>query len=471
MKIKYIVLSLVVAFTFSCENPDEFLDVLPKGRVIPSALKDYDDLLSNYAILRGKGENLRYMDPDVFMSDVVYGNIQNDVVSTNAYRWAHDLYPENGRDQDYIEFYDYIHQSNFILENIGDAEVGNYQESMRPILRGEALAQRAFEYFHAVNEYAPHYDPNNPEELAIAMPLSVDLEAQLGKSSTGDIYNQILSDLERAMELIGPDYPAINRTMNWRPGTASILALLAEVHLYMGNFSEAVNYSNQALAKYNFLYDYNNVEFRNSSNPWLGYSVGGDINAWIYGTLNQETIWNRYTQYGFRTPHLYHPDFEALYDKDNDRRWHLFSTQVTSAGLDTSPNYCYIYVGERSVGLTTYRLMLTNAEAKARTGDGSGAIAMLNQLLEMRITNFTPYTHTDNASTLQLIKNERRKELHGSSLNIFDQKRYHIYGDNVPTYTRVIPDSGDTVTLEPGDEGYYLGIAPAILNLNPNLRD
>lgn len=469
MKIKYIILSLVLTFTFSCQNPDEFLDVLPKGRVIPSTLKDYDDLLNNYAILRGKGENTRYMDPDVFMTPNVFGELNE--LNTNGYGWKHDLFAENAIDYDYQEFYQYIHMANFILENIGDAEVGAYNESQRNIIRGEAHAQRAFEYFHVVNEYAPHYDPNNTDQPAIAMPLSVDLEALLGKSTTGDIYDQIIKDLNRALELLGPNYQAINEYQNWRPGRASILALLAEVHLYMGDFQEAVTYSNQALTLYDFLYDYQTVVFRNSSNPWLGYSVNGNNDAWYYGTLNQEIIWNRYTIWGFRTPQLIHPDLEALYDKVNDRRWGLMSTQTTYGGLDTSPYYCYVYTGERSVGLTTYRLMLTNAEAKVRTGNGAGAIAMLNELLEMRISNFTPYTHSDNASTLQLIKNERRKELIGSSLNLFDQKRYHIYGENVPNFTRIHPDTGEELTLVPGSEGYYVGISPGVLLYNPNLAD
>ena len=469
MKIKYIILSLVFTLTFSCENPDEFLDVLPKGRVIPSTLKDYNDLLNNYAILRGKGENLRYMDPDVFMTETVFADLNE--LNTNAYSWAHDLFVENASDNDYAEFYNYIHMSNFILENIGSAEKGAFNESQRPIIRGEAHAQRAMEFFHVVNEYAPHYDPNNTDQPAVAMPLAVDLEVLLGKSSTGEVYNQIIKDAERALELLGDDYPAINEYQNWRPGRASLLALLAEVYLYMGDFSQAVTYSDQALALYDFLYDYQTVDFRDTSNPWIGYNVNGNLDAWYYGTLNQEVIWNRYIQWGYRTPQLIHPDLEALFDKTNDRRWYLMSTQTTYGGLDTSPYSCYIYNGERSVGLTTQRLMLTNAEAKARTGDGAGAIAILNQLLEKRIENFTPYTHTDNAATLQLIKNERRKELMGSSLNLFDQKRYHIYGENVPTYSRVIPDSGETVTLEPGSEGYYVGISPGVLLYNPNLAD
>ncbi len=404
MKIKYIILSLVLTFAFSCQNPDEFLDVLPKGRVIPSTLKDYNDLLNNYAILRGKGENLRYMDPDVFMTDAVWGGLNE--LNTNAYNWNHDLFAlENQTDSDYNEFYNYIHMSNFILANIEDAEKGAFNEGQRSIIKGEAHAQRAFEFFHCVNEYAPHYDPNNTDQPSIAMPLSVDLETLLGKSTTGEIYEQIIKDLEVALDLLGPDYQAINDYQNWRPGRASILALLAEVHLYMGNFAQAVTYSNQALALYNFLYDYETIDFQDSTNPWIGYSVNGNTDAFYYGTLNEEIIWNRYIQWGYRFPQLIHPDLEDLFDKDNDRRWYLMATQNTYDGVDTSPYYCYMYNGERSVGLTTQRLMLTNAEAKVRTGDGAGAIAVINQLLDKRIENFTPYSFTNNAETLQLVIN------------------------------------------------------------------
>lgn len=469
MKKTYIYLLLTFLTLSACQSPDDFLDVEPTGLIIPSTLEDIDKLLQNYAILREVGQNTRFMDPDVYHNDASFASIANTTKDVNAYAWKHDIFPIGVNDKDYNDFYFYIHTMNYILENVNGVDPGNFNPANRDILKAEALAQRAFEYFLVVNEYSHHYDPANPDLPGVAMPLNIDLQAQLGRSTVGEVYEQMLKDLNEALSLLGNNYQAINSYANFRPGRASIFALIAEINLFMGDFDEAVANSNTALSLYDFLYDYNTVDFANPSNLWSGYNNGS---LWYTGTLNKENMWNRYNYWSFSRPfHLYAPELEALYDKDNDRRWYLFATQTSSAGVDVSPNYIYMHANsERCNGLTVPRLMLTNAEAKARTGDGAGAIAVLNTLLPNRMSTFTTLSHTNDATTLQIVKNERRKELAGTSINLFDQKRYHVYGDVVPTYTRINPETGETIELKPGDDGYVVKIAPAVTDQNPNLN-
>ncbi|UNY98561.1 RagB/SusD family nutrient uptake outer membrane protein [Zhouia spongiae] len=473
MKKRHIYILLTFLTLSACQSPDDFLDVEPTGYIIPSTLEDYDKMLQDYAIIRGTGSgvgnNTRFMDPDVYHNQASFNTISNSTPSVNAYTWQHDLFDPAVSDNDYNGLYQYIHVMNYILEEVDDAKPGNFDASKRNILKAEAMAQRAFEYFLTVNEYAHHYDSSSLDLPGVAMPLTVDLQAQLSRSSVGEVYQQVLTDLNEALRLLGNNYQAVNSYANFRPGKASIYALLSEVYLYMGDFDQALGYSNTALSLYDYLEDYNTVDFANPSNPWSGYNNGDN---WYYGTLNKEILWNRYIAWGFNNPfQLYAPDLEALYDKDNDRRWYLFATQTSSSGVDVSPNYIYMYASsERCNGLSVPRLMLTNAEAKVRTGDGAGAIDVLNTLLENRLVNFTPLTHTDNTTTLQLVKDERRKELAGSALNLYDQKRYHVYGEVVPTYTRTNPITGETFTLAPGDDGYVVKIAQSVRDQNPNLN-
>lgn len=469
MKTIYILIAFLILS--SCQNPDEFLDVVPTGTIIPSTLEDYDKMLQDYAILRSVGTNNRYIDPDVYHSQASFSTISNNSVSVNAYMWKHDIFNATQSDADYNSYYYYIHVMNQILQDIDNASPGNFNPVNRNNLKAEALAQRAMEYFLTVNEYAHHYDPAKPNQSGVAMPLSIDIQALLSKSTVSDVYKQIIKDLDEALSLFSVNYPAINEYANFRPGKASVYALLAEVYLYMGDFEKSKTYSNNALAMYNYLYDYKTINFSNPSSPWLGYTAPASVD-WSYGTLNKEIIWHRYIDWSFSSPfHLYSTDLEALYDKTNDRRWYLFATQKSKTGISVAPNNIYIYANsERCNGLSVPRLILTNAEAKVRTNDGNGAITVLNTLLAKRIVNFVPLTHSDNAKTLKLIKDERRKELAGTSLNIFDQKRYHVYKETVPTYTRTNPNTNETVTLVPGGDGYVVKIAPSVRNLNPNLN-
>lgn len=471
MKNLYIYVFSILFIVSSCQSTDDFLDVIPTGSTIPTTLEDYDKLLADYAILRSVAINIRHMDPDVYHTQPSFATISNSSKDVNAYTWQHQLFNNDENDQDYNNYYYYIHVMNQILQDVDDADTGAFPAENRNIVKAEALAQRAFEYFLAVNQYAQHYDPANPDAPGVPMPLKIDLQAQLSRSTTSQVYEQILKDLNAALNLLPENYQVINFYGNYRPGRASVLALLAEVHLFMGDFEEAKTYSNQALALYDFLYDYKDVDFANTSNPWSGYAQP-IRDQWYNGTLNQEVMWHRYNFWSFNNPiHLYSPELEALYDKNNDRRWYLFATQTSSSGVNVSPNFIFMYPNsERCIGMSVPRLMLTNAEAKARTNDGSGAIAVINELLVNRISNFTPYTYTTDAAALQLVKQERRKELAATSINLFDQKRYHVYGENVPTFTRTNPDTGETFTLEPGSEGYYMDIAPSIKNINPNLN-
>ena len=73
----------------------------------------------------------------------------------------------------------------------------------------------------------------------------------------------------------------------------------------------------------------------------------------------------------------------------------------------------------------------------------------------------------DNAAVLKRVKEERRKELIATGYNFVDQKRYHAYGDAVPTFTRTI--GSKTVTLAPGSANYVLEVSPKVKSLNPNL--
>src|SRR5210317_1710326 len=152
MKTKHILLIFSIITVFSCQDPDEFLDVIPTGTTIPTTLEDFDLLLQDYAILRSVGTHTRYKDPDVFHSDVSYTSIANDAISVNAYNWQYDIFNAELSDSDYENYYYYIHVMNQILQDIDAAEPGNFNAANRGSLKAQALGQRAMEYFLAVNQ-------------------------------------------------------------------------------------------------------------------------------------------------------------------------------------------------------------------------------------------------------------------------------------------------------------------------------
>jgi len=461
-KILYILIAISLS---SCKD---FLDVKPTGGKILESVEDYDKLLNYYQLANlSNYENLIYKDPDMALNNQQYGALgASGKIAQKQYTWSNDTHMITDNDWDWNSRYSGIGNYNEVLDNIDAAPLGNVPASKRTTVKGEALANRAFNYFVLISEYAPHYSETTKNQLGIPLPLKVDLKASLGRSTVGEVYTQILNDLLNAEALLAPG-PARNDAANFRPAKASVKGLLAWVYLYMGDFAKARTYSDEALSLYSTLNNYNSYTLKVAGNPWNGLT-GDPIK---YSTDNLEELFLRGARTSYKDALLYSADLEAQFDKTNDRRWVLFNSHKDYFNYDASPAY-FFALGEvgRSVGVTVPQLLLINAEAKARTTDANGAITALNKL---RSARYTPakaaYTGpTDAGSVLKEIKLERRREFVGTGLNVIDLKRYAAYGDNdVPVFTRTV--AGTTYTLEPGSSKYVAPIAPKVKSLNPNL--
>jgi hypothetical protein len=465
---KNIILFLFLVLT--CSACDDFLDVKPTGTLIPETVEDYDKLLNDVLMISKGPENMVYMDPDNYMPGKNYKDLYFSGWK-KQYTWADDHYPIETNDLDWNDRYRQIHVYNEIIDNIDVAALGMLSESKRDLIKGEAYTQRAFDYFLLINEYAAHISPATMDEPGVPLSLKADLTASLSRETVGAVYNQILNDLEKADALM-KDAKEHRSDANFRPGRAALKALRAFVYLFMNDPSKALIYSNTALGMYDFLYDFKDIQHSTAGNPWEGFSYdNGAVERFLYfGTDSKSYLYHRWGRWRYQFPcNLYHPSLAALFDKDKDRRFTLMSSRETDTGIDISPNFSYARgANQNCVGISVANLILVNAESKVRTGDGEGAVAMLNMLREKRFEiPYTPLVHVDDATTLQWVKEERRRELAFTGLNLFDLKRYHAYGEQIPTFTRVV--DGVTYTLEPGSSKYIVPISRKVKSFNPNL--
>ncbi len=463
---KTIFILLISVLLASCDT-DSFLDVKPTGKLIPETVADFDKLLENPSNQYYAYRNTFYMDPDVELGPNGDQRLWS-LSMKRQYEWAEHIFNEDENDYDWNYNYQYIYIHNMILGEIDDAPLGTASEGDRVRIKAEALAMRAMNLYILVNEYAAHYDANNLDAPGVPMPLEINLQAQLPRTPIGEIYTQIEGDLETAASVLMEKRPGRNDHANFRPGYASILGLQAEIALRKGEFAKAAQKADAALAQYSFLYDMTTWTHKYEGNPWGGIE-GDNGNDLRYQTANKETIWNKSSMFIYGNPGVYwNMELEDMMDQVNDMRYVLFSSKIDYYGTDISPYTSYAtYYQYRSGGITVPKLYLISAEGKARTGDGAGALAMLDILRNKRIKNNTPLTFVDNASALQTVKNERRKELVFTCNNFQDLKRYHSYGDIIPTYTRTINDQ--VHTLAPGSDKYIVPIPRKIIKFNPNL--
>jgi hypothetical protein len=405
------------------------------------------------------------MDPDVLFPAEYLNGVPT--VTRLQYEWdANPYFDEGVADYDWNNRYEKVLVYNVILTDIDQAPLGNRNEKDRIRVKGEALAERAFEFYLLVNEYAAQYSPANLDKPGIPLPLEVNLTAQLSKSTIGEVYAQIEKDLDEAIVLLD-DHLAINSHSNFRPGKASLFALQAMIALQKGNFPEAERLTDLSLEQYDFIYDMTTISNKVAGNAWSGINNTDFTRAHD----NKDVLWNRTHRTSYTsTVQFIHDDLLNLFDQENDQRFLLFSSNKTNSGADVSPYTAYARTVPSQAGLGVAEIMLVSAEAKVRNGDLAGAVDRINELLKFRIFNFEKLSTSDFSGKdelLTFVKNERRKELMSTGKNLFDLKRYHAYGDQVSSFLRSTEEG--TIELKPGSDAYIVPVATAVKVRNPNL--
>lgn len=439
----YIFITLLCFETaVSCSD---FLDVIPTGVVIPNTVEHFDQML-NGVMVSGIGQTDLQMDPDIYQTSTgsyyLWEEIQMTGATTDTYYMAH---------------YKNIYTANIILENVDKAPLGGANEATRILVKRDALCERAINYFRLVNMYSPAYSERNAGKVSVPLALTADSEALTPSSTVGEVYEQILADLHEALDMVKDNEPA---SFCARGSNLGVKALLAKTYLYMGNFTEALKYTNAALADYSVLNDYNS------------YASSAEYPAYHY--KDKEVIWYRGgICSGFFFGVNFGKELSALFDKENDLRFLFFATESKEL-----PEGMYAHTEEREMNpiCGVPDLFLMRAECNAVAGNLNEAMKDLDLLRKNRIKAeaFAPYYPSNMPANkdqaLELIANERRRETAMSGENIWVQKRYHEQGRPVPTFKRVDKDGVVLATLEPGSTGYWIGFAASLMKNNPNIK-
>lgn len=147
------------------------------------------------------------------------------------------------------KMYNTIVNSNILIAQLDRDELPYFEEGVVSILKAEGLALRAYLYFDLVRIFNKSYieDPKSNN-----VPFKTDFGANIGEQLTSEqLLPNLIDDLKIAQQLLlnndpivtgksyADKYIAYDRTqrMNYYAATA----LLARIHIYMGNYQEAYN--------------------------------------------------------------------------------------------------------------------------------------------------------------------------------------------------------------------------------------
>jgi len=226
---KHIGLILTISLFLACN--EDFLEPVPEN-VISSENYFLDDdqiesgVIGIYDAIQGinstSTNDNRGVQQEFYVTEMRSDNTRTKNQEGEAAQFeSYAVTPNNGIVENYYKStYNAIYRANLVLENLDNASA-----SAAPIFEGEAKFARAYSYFNLVRLFG-----DVPLVDRVISPL--DKETAYTRVSTSEIYQLIVSDLETAANnLENGEYS--------RASKASAEALLAKVHLTLGNYLEA----------------------------------------------------------------------------------------------------------------------------------------------------------------------------------------------------------------------------------------
>lgn len=433
---KRIIILFVLALFVSCS--DDFLEKKPdKSIIVPTTYADIQSLLDNNVDAFNIDPCLGFIGSDDYTIEESYWEYLYTAVERNGYIWNSEIYQgETGAD--WNTPYRQVFYSNVILEQLDKLNPTEQERTSWNTLKGSALFFRSMAFFNLLQLYAAPYDESTVDEKAgIPIRLTADINAPIVRSSMKEGYDQVVADLNTAVELL-----PLHTDYKTRPSKAAAFGLLARVYLVMGKYENAKISTDSCLSISNSLMDYNQL------NPSKSRPIA-QFNAEVIFHSTQIT-------YGIRTDAYVNPDLFASYD-DNDLRKVIFVNSDWGV-----PIFKGWYTGSSRLfsGIATDEMYLTRAECYARLGDKDKALADLNHLLQNRFVTgtFTPLTANNSEDALELVLTERRRELLFRNTRWSDLRRLNLEPNRAVTLTRTL--NGTTYTLPANDGRYTYPIPP-----------
>ena len=448
MRQTYLYLLCFVAIVSGCKK--DYLDIKPKGKVIPSIYKDFRLILnstSNMASSYGQDE---------FVTDNVefYEAQGLSYLGNSSYKlhtWQNNVYVSTDNDSQWSNLYKQIYLSNVVLDGMKTATGGSEKE--RNQLIGEAMVHRAFAYFSLVNIYSAQYDASTASaDPGVPLLLEPTTTAQLVRASVQAVYDQVFIDLNKAITLL-----SVTSTSTYEPSLPAAYSLLARASLQIGKYPDALQYASKTLELKGTLADYNDY----AASPATTFPLSRNNPE----TLLLKNVSNSYSWFS-----MSHDLQNVFASSVGDLRFQiLFSTTQ-----DPFVGYVY-YMGEflafdtRTVGPTVAEMYLIRAECEARANNAGGAMQDVNLLRKKRIlkASYVDLMASSADDALLKVLAERRRELCFRGLRLFDLKRLN----KEPRFAKTLTHSynGENFELKPNDYRYLFPIAPKLTNLNPEL--
>ena len=464
-KMHYKVLFFMVSLLLVSSCSDDFLEIIPKGKLIAEKVVDYDKMFYNLSLINMGTTNAQVpLGGEMVAFDPYFSN--SDLRTQRLYRWEGLVYEDEQNAAELENTMENLYIYNKIINEVPDATEGSEQE--KASLQAEALAGRAWVYFMLINYYGqPYNEETSDTDLGFPIVVEADLVATNFKRATvKEVYEFMVSDLTKAI----PNLPTqvISR---FRFSRAAGKALLGKIYTFMGKFEEARPMLQDALKEMSSigieaeLLDYNNgySSQRVDRDPESLYGKQF-VNNWA-NTSNELVV---------------KPEVMDLFEENDFRLQFLFSQTARAGGAYPLEG---VYRKQKGSGQTFFgvrvpELYLLNAEIKCRTNDLAGAVKVLKDFRAHRM----PVDHAgipedianDKIKLLKFIFDERLREFAALGYHWFDMRRLTV-DPVIPTpftaYSHTVYNADGSVKGEYDltKERLVIRFPQTVMDQNPNL--
>ncbi len=460
----------IAIFLISFTSCNDYLDVEPKGQLIPTTIGDYDLLLTPIHTM-GIEELGGFSGDDFTIETGSLGDLVDpDNLVTQLYKFQGRFNNPSIPCDIWNDLYANIYVTNKVINGIDKAdEVVGYTNKDRNIIKAEAKYFRAVQYFYLVNFFGKHYSSENRSTVAIPLVTTANVSQESPTFATvEDIYKLIEEDL-----LFAVNYLPKKGKLKTRPSKGAGYAFLSRMYLYQGNYDKALKNAELALREKNFLSDYANF-VTNNYLEWgklmdkeqytvakFGYTVG-----FAYGNLSSEVV--------------------ELYEEKDSRlqKWFSGCQYVIENGRYVIKDGKYVmdctkkgnsYSFEPNTLPSVGEMYITAAECCARLNKPSEALVKLNTLRANRVPGVPAKTTADYSSEKDLLKfllEERRREMVWSGLRLFEIKRLNLEPEFQKTVVHKIKtDNGEQeYKAEPNSGKLVFPIPANVKKFNKNIK-
>lgn len=319
------------------------------------------------------------------------------------------------------------------------ASASESDKTMLDIYEAEAYALRAYANLVLVNVYGHQVKVNGTDHSSktgiVLSETPIPAMAQVSRSTVGEAYAMILSDLGKAVQhfqAAGGD-----REDKCYFTLAAVYGLMARANLYLENWTNAAQYAQMALDEGGIdALAYSAAEYKSLYN-------GGASNkeSLFYLDINSNQNWSAnscgtlWTTYNFSPS----PYLQSLYAATDARISIMAMGQSSTAA---SPVYAGGKFSHFSSGNTAYatnylvnapEMFLIIAEANIKQGNESAAKSALLAVAKRNSAITTVNDLPSGDDLYQFLKEERARELFQEGLRLYDLRRWG-QGANIVAY-------------------------------------